>query len=377
MGLANEEGGLVIYGVSDNIKDSAAVYPAYVLGLTTHPSLEDLSQWVKDRIHPVVASPAIRFFQVGGKTIAIFKIPPGVNKPYCYYEPPSNAIIYFKKTPGGIAELSPGEVREFHRTHIIDQSRRILRSAESQELIPPLGISAVQPDRLKKHQEFIQPKLESVTDFGVVRFYTWPVGPVSIPVGRLREFIEQHRFQFSETLRHSTNIETFQNGASVGYFPRGIRQDIKSTIRTTLYSEGLVAFDAQADTFMEGNHSLHTGWLSYELQRHLQLAKALLKEHGVSRLRVMMDFAHIEDFAIAMDLRWSEGRYSPHEPIRREVELSDIHDYNGNTRNVVMDVVRDIIDEVYRIFGFSKAGPPKLWDDSGYLLYVRGLENQR
>ena len=27
--------------------------------------------------------------------------------------------------------------------------------------------------------------------------------------------------------------------------------------------------------------------------------------------------------------------------------LSDIHDYNGNTRNVVMDVVRDIIDEVY------------------------------
>ena len=281
VGLANEEGGLVIYGVSDNIKDSAAVYPAYVLGLTTHPSLEDLSQWVKDRIHPVVASPAIRFFQVGGKTIAIFKIPPGVNKPYCYYEPPSNAIVCLKKTPGGIAELSPGEVREFHRTHIIDQSRRILRSAESQELIPPLGISAVQPDRLKKHQEFIQPKLESVTDFGVVRFYTWTVGPVSIPVGRLREFIEQHRFQFSETLRHSTNIETFQNGASVGYFPRGIRQDIKSTIRTTLYSEGLVAFDAQADTFMEGNHSLHTGWLSYELQRHLQLAKALLKEHGV------------------------------------------------------------------------------------------------
>jgi len=377
VGLSNEEGGLVVYGVSDEIKNSAVVYPAYVVGLTIHPTLEDLSQWVKDRIHPVLASPAIRFFQVDGKTLAVFKIPPGVNKPYCYYERPSNAVTYFRKTPGGIAELSPDEVREFHRTHIIDQSRRILRAVESQEPIPPVGISAVQPDRLKKHQEFIQPKLESVNDFGFVGFYAWPVDPVSIPVDRLRAFIEQHRLQFSESLRHPPSIETFQNGASVGYFPRGIRKDTKSTIRTTLYSEGLVAFDAQVDTFMEGNHSLHAGWLAYELQRHLQMAKALLTEYGVSRIRVMMDFAHIEDFGIAIDLRWSEGHYSPHEPIRREVELPAVHNYNGDGRNIVMGVVRDIIDEVYRIFGFAKSGPSKLWDDSGYLLYVKGLENQR
>jgi hypothetical protein len=33
--------------------------------------------------------------------------------------------MYFKKTPGRIAGRYPDEVREFHRTHIMDQARRI------------------------------------------------------------------------------------------------------------------------------------------------------------------------------------------------------------------------------------------------------------
>jgi hypothetical protein len=377
VGFSNEEGGLIIYGVSDDIKSSAVMFPSYISGLAIHPRLEDLSQWVKERIHPLVTSPAIRFFQVAGKKVAALKIPPGINKPYCYYEPPNNAITYFKKTSGGVVELSPDEVREFHRTHIIDQATRILRAAESQGIILQGGSAVLRPAKLEKHRDVIRAKLENITDFGFVELCTWPVNSVNIPVDVLRNFLELHRFNFTEMLRHSSNIEMLQDGVSSGYFPKGIRQDTKSTMRTTLYKDGLVTFDAQADTFMEGTHSLHTGWLSYELQRHLQLAKALLKEHGVSRVHVEMDFEHIEDFAIAMDLRWSEGHYSPHEPIRREVDLSDINDYSGDKRNIVMDVVRDFIDEVYRIFGFSKAGPPKLWDDLGYLLYVRGLENQR
>ncbi len=377
VGFSNEEGGLIMYGVSDDIKSSAVAFPSYVAGLAVHPRLEDLSQWVKERIHPLLTSPAIRFFQVAGKKVAVLKIPPGVNKPYCYCEPPNNAITYFKKTSGGIVELSPDEVREFHRTHIIDQATRILRAAESQGAISPGSAAALRPEKLKKHRDLIQAKLENVSDFGFVELCTWPVNSVEIPVNVLREFLEQHRFHFTEMLRYSLNIEMLQDGVSLGYFPNAIRQDTKSTMRTTLYKDGLVAADAQADTFMEGNHTLHTGWLSYELQRHLQLAKALLKEHGVSRVHLAIDFEQIEDFSIAMDFRWSEGHYSPHEPIRREVELSDIHDYNGDKRNIVMDVVRDIIDEVYRIFGFTKAGAPKLWDDSGYILYVKGLENQR
>ena len=377
VGFSNEDGGLMIYGVSDDVKVPTAEFPSYVPGLAAHPALEDLSQWVKQRIHPLVMSPAIRFFQVAGQKVAVLKIPSGVNKPYCYYEPPSNAITYFKKTSGGIAELSPDEVRELHRTHIIDQATRILRAAESQGTISPDSDTAFRPGDLKKHRESVRPKLENITDFGFVEICTWPVNPGNISVNLLREFLEKHRFDFTEMLRHSQNIEMLQDGVSLGYFPKAIRQGTKSTMRTTLYKSGLVAFDAQADTFMNGDHTLHAGWLSYELQRNLQLAKALLKEHATSGVHVLMDFEHIEEFSLAVGSQWSEGHYSPHEQIHRQVDLSDIHDYNGNKRNIVMDVVRDITDEVYRIFGFAKAGPPKLWDDNGYLLYVRGLESQR
>jgi hypothetical protein len=372
-GFSNEEGGIVFYGVSDDIKIPTANFPTYIQGLIRHPSTEDLSQWVRERIHPLVSSPAIRFFKACGKRIAVLKVPPGVNKPYCYCDESGRGVTYFKKTAGGIAELSPDEIREFHRTHIVDQARRVLRSFDRESKRDP----AQEATSLQNHKSFILPKLENVNDYGLVRFCAWPSVAVDIPVNRLREFMEYHRFQFSETLRYSPSVEFFQNGVSVGYFPRSIRKDVKSTSRTTLYRDGLIAFDAQVDTFMEGRRALHTGWLCYELQRHLQLAKALLKDSGVSEIHVALDFAHIEEFGVAMDLRWSEGQYARHEPIHRDIELATIHDHDGDSRNIVMNVVRDIINEVYRIFGFSGAGSPRLWDENGYLLYVRGLENQR
>jgi hypothetical protein len=49
------------------------------------------------------------------------------------------------------------------------------------------------------------------------------------------------------------------------------------------------AFDAQVDSFLEGTRSLHAGWLCYELQRHLQLAKALFKNQEVSEIQVELD----------------------------------------------------------------------------------------
>ena len=373
VGFSNEEGGIVIYGISDSIKIPNSIFPEYVEGLAKPPSSEDLSQWVRERIHPLVSSPAIRFFQIDGKTIAILKVPQGMNKPYCYCDGPTSGVTYFKKTAGGVAELSPDEIREFHRTHIIDQAKRVLQSLERGTKVG----STLGPVSLQNHKQFVLPKLENVNDYGLVSFCAWPSVTVDIPVDRLREFMEHHRFRFSETLRYSPNVEFTQTGVSVGYFPRSIRKDIRSTCRTTLYRDGLIAFDAQVDTFMEGRRGLHAGWLCYELQRHLQLAKSLLEDQGVSAIHAVLDFEHIEEFAIAMDFRWSEGHYTPHEPIKREVELSKIHDQDGEKRNIVMDVVKDIVNEVYRIFGFSKAGSPRLWDENGYLLYVKGLENQR
>ena len=182
-------------------------------------------------------------------------------------------------------------------------------------------------------------------------------------------------------MRYFPDVEVFQSGVSVGYFPRAIRKDIKSTARISLYGNGLMAFDSQADHLMDKDRNLNPLWLSYEIQRHLQLTKALLGDFEVQTIRVLFVLENIEDFSMRLYSRlpFSDlvSKYSgTHEPISKEVELSEIHDFDGKKRNIAMDVVKEMIDEVSRIFGLSRAFPG-LWDDSGKLKYVEGLENVR
>lgn len=379
VGFSNEEGGFVLYGVADSIKDVAVIFPAYLTGLTHHPRLEDLSQWVKERIYPLIASPAIRFFTVVGKEIAVLKIPQGVNKPYFYYEPDSQSLTYFKKTAGGIAALTPDEVREFHRSHIIEQSRTILRTFDHRHSVS-MSSTGPKSEMVAKHARTAISKLESPKEFGLVQIYCSPERDVVIPVLDLHTFLERHRLDFSEAMRFFRTIDVFQSGVSVGYFPNAVRQDVKSTVRVSLYSDGLCAYDSLADTLLDGDHALHAGWLSYEIQRQLQLGKALLRPLSTSRLQVMVNLKYIQQFRLQIPMARTWAQYASytgsHERIERNVPLDEIHDYDGNKRNVVIPAVADIMAEVGRIFGLSQA-PRNVWDESGYLWYVKGLEAQR
>ncbi len=379
VGLSNEDGGLVVYGVSDAIKNPKILFPEYVTGLSCHPSAEDLSQWVKERIHPLVTSPAVRFFEVQGKELAILKIPAGVNKPYCYYDPGTKSLSLFKKTTGGIADLAPEEVREFFRTQIIEQADRTLRAAEFQGLTRRAK-ARDDGGRLKARQSTMKAKLENCKDFGFLGIYTQPDGHIEIPVDDLTRFLEMHRNDFSESMRYFQNLEPLQDGVSVGFYPRAIRDDINSTWRLTLYEDGLVALDSQADSLMDKNRTLHPYWLSYELQRQLQLSKALLEGYHVETVRLIVELENIEDFSLSFETLRLLGRspYSgDHHPINRRVTLSEVHPYDSPQRNVVIPVVKDIMDEICRIFGFSKT-PVGVWDQNGRLAYVApGLENVR
>ena len=380
VGLSNEEGGIVIYGVSDDIKNEDTQFPDYVIGLTRHPTLEDLSQWVKERVHPLIASPSIRFFDVQGRKIAIIKVPAGVNKPYCYYEPSTKSLSHFKKTAGGIAELTPEEVRESYRTHMIEQASIILRASELQE-----GVGVTRRERkehrLKPHQSMVKPKLENAKDYGFVGIYCLPLQRVDLTTERLNTFMLQHKFEFSEIMRYYDNVEQFQNGVSVGYFPRSIRQDIRSTARITLYRDGLIAFDAQADHLMDKDRNLNPYWLAYEIQRHLQLSRAALEDFNLESVRVIVELDNIEDFSMSLHAGYLDDGYvsqytGVHHPIENDVNLLDIHEYDGEKRNIVMPVVKEIIHEVCRIFGFSKT-LHGVWDKQGKLGYVKGLEGRR
>jgi Schlafen, AlbA_2 len=378
VGFSNEDGGLVVYGVADSIKDGSVSCEKYVIGLRNHPSIEDLSLWIKDTVHPLVASPAVRFFEVMGRKVAILKIPAGVNKPYSYCDLGGRSLAYFKKTAGGIVELSPDEVKEFYRTQIIEQAYTMLRATESHRLSLSRADGSGSKVASKRANE-ISSKLEDPKNYGLVEIYCAPVGDVELSVSDLEKFVRLHQLHFSESMRYFREVEVRQDGVSVGYFPSAIRKDAKSTVRISLFRDGTTSFDALADTFLRGDRELHSGWLSYELQRHLQLSKALLSGR-VAQIYLTLNLRHIETFRLGImadRLRMQYATYTgSHEPIMRRVTVADIYDYDGSNRNVAMPVVQDIMKEVGTIFGLTQA-PVNLWDSNGYLTFVKGVEGQR
>ncbi|MGE5446364.1 MAG: hypothetical protein ACM3SR_17515 [Ignavibacteriales bacterium] len=263
------------------------------------------------------------------------------------------------------------------RVVIIEQSEKIVvaskktTSSESRKL----------NDRIAAHQKFTLPKLEDIKNFGHVAIYCFPDESLNIPVEVLSKFIQEHRFDFNETLRYYPTIEPFQNCISVGYYPKAIRQDIKSTVRITLYTDGFIAFDSQADFLMSNEAFLVATWLSYELQRHLQLSKTLLENYGVKKINIFMDFKFIDNFSLTFGGRsffspQSSKYQGSHKPITRRIKLSEINEFNKEKRNIISPIIEDIMDEVSRIFGFSKT-LSDCWDENGYLTYVKGLENRR
>lgn len=234
--------------------------------------------------------------------------------------------------------------------------------------------------RLLKHRETVLPKLENVSEYGLLEIGCFPVQHAEVPVSNLEEFLLRNRLQFSESMRHFRAVEITQSAIAVGYSPLGIRSDTKNTVRFTFYRDGMVVFDGLPDTFLGKDRRLHAGWVAYELQRQLQLAKALVKGSEVRSIAVVIHLEHIQSLPLGLpgpSGQWMEDhRYvGPHELISRVIKVSEIHDHDGEMRNVVMPAVGDILDEISRIYGQSKAR--NLWDENGRLLYVRGLENQR
>src|SRR5262249_25129130 len=162
-------------------------------------------------IYPLVQSPAIRPFTVHNKTLFVLKVPQGAHKPYSYCDPATKALTFFKKSSGGVHELNPNEIRDLYQSAILEQAQLI---AGTQQPIPGTQQPATSSSdaRIKQHQKIVRTKLEDVENFGFLGMYSLPGQAVDIPVAALQDFVQAHRSSFSEFLRYSRAIESFQDG---------------------------------------------------------------------------------------------------------------------------------------------------------------------
>lgn len=132
-------------------------------------------------------------------------------------------------------------------------------------------------------------------------------------------------------------------------------------------------------------------YANWQTRECYPLASTLRRVSGLGRDRVRNAVAELQGARqIKVSRRQIKGRFhtghldetyvsqytGAHHPIEKDVNLLDIHKYDGEKRNTVMPVVKEIMDEVCRIFGFSKT-LIGVWDEQGKLGYVKNLENQR
>ena len=192
-------------------------------------------------------------------------------------------------------------------------------------------------------------------DFIIGKKALLPSIDIDISVKELQQFVDSHRWDFSEFLRYIAAIEPFQDGLFIAYRPRSISKDIKATAGITLHRGGLVALDSQTDPLMDKDKHIHAGWLTYEIQRHLQLTKALLGGHAVTGIRFVLQFELSSGFQLMFSTEFGGSSFytaqytGDHHLIERNISLADIYDHAGSKRNIVMPVVQNIMDEIGRI----------------------------
>jgi predicted HTH transcriptional regulator len=122
----NGEGGFVIYGVADTAQATDTSLTDIVVGVSSSPSIEDISQWVNERIYPLPPPVGVRTFAVLGRMVVVSRVPAGNDKPYAYYDPATRITKYFQRSAGGIRELKASEIRDFFRESLVGQASIML-----------------------------------------------------------------------------------------------------------------------------------------------------------------------------------------------------------------------------------------------------------
>ena len=237
-----------------------------------------------------------------------------------------------------------------------------------------MEIQTVLPDtdyesKLVDHRNWVGELIENTISFGSISIYAFPSDlsePLHIP--DVRNLFRGTQ-RFSEAFYHADLDTTLQNAITKGLFARGIKEEIKSSCRWTIYTDGFCAFDSQLDHLFNENQALNPVWLSYEIQRTLQLFYSVLNGHA-TQISLLIEFGNLIGWIIEED----DYRHKRHPftgrslPIKKIITLDTIYHDRENWSNV-MPIVKEIIDEVATMFGLADMIIPYFDRNNVFLYY--------
>src|ERR1051326_308680 len=365
--FANQQGGLIVYGVSNDIITPSVPYPAYIHGCSLKDiTPENLSSWIRSYISPGIYA-TTRYFRVTGKDIVVIKVPPGTNKPYCYYDSTPTAQIFFRRSTAQVHTLTPEETSAFYRECLLENARMFVCGAAGQAVVPTLAEEL--KSRIAAHETFVQDKLENTKEFGYLKTYCIPLNQgLILSEDTMADFVQQRK-RYSETLLHSRRTETYQDRYSRGYFADGIDPNIKSSDRVTVYRNGLVVQDSQLDPLFKGDKRTNLWWISYQIQRTLQICYDVLHDLE-SEIYLYVKIENLTGFFIEIS-DYGEQQYmytGVSEPIVRRMRLAEIY-HDTENWNRTIPIIKDVILEICKMFGLSSV-PNRPWDENDQLRYA-------
>lgn len=224
--------------------------------------------------------------------------------------------------------------------------------------------------RETRHRTLVQSLLPNTASHGYYAIKTLSLLPIVVPQDRLdATFLNQNR-SYAQTLDLSAKTVPHLKGYSRVYSVRRKDEWMASQV-ATCYFDGLVVSDGYLDIFLEDDSGLNPNWLTYMVQRHLQLTREVMQGF-TDVVTVRVGFSQLQRFEWEVYRGHRVGERRPytgyHEDIIRIVELESIH--GRDQWNRVMPVVKDIVTETARIFGFSSL-PQTYWDANDQLDYAR------
>lgn len=228
--------------------------------------------------------------------------------------------------------------------------------------------------RVVRHMGLSSLMFGDISKWGFFRMISLAASGTEIEQQRLDEtFLDTSRV-YSEALYFAGPPRIHSKGYTREYRQHtGMKRVTEEA--TSCYLDGLVVTEGDLSQG-DGDNSLNPTWLTYKIQRHLQLSAEVL-QGATNSISFLLQFENMENMKWEVYRRRRVLELRPyagyHSDINRVIDLSEIH--GSDKWNEAMSVVKDMIVDTARMFGFDKL-PNSYWDGEDQLVYSKGVPNR-